>query len=157
MYINNPEAVRELIRRLLWSMNDESGSAGWSAPEAIGEIIYHHPKAFGEFVPVVVNASGEDIFHRGILWTLGRIGQADPLLVIGYIPLLTNFLANPRPEVRGYAAWALGEIGVKAALPTVQGLIDDKEKLEVYQNRELFIKSVDELAKEAIAKIKSKC
>ena len=34
-----PEKVRQLLRRLFWMMNDESGNVGWRAPEAIGEIL----------------------------------------------------------------------------------------------------------------------
>ena len=44
----DPEAVRIILRNLLWSINDESGGIGWSAPECIGEIIYRRPELFPE-------------------------------------------------------------------------------------------------------------
>ncbi|HMK48467.1 MAG TPA: hypothetical protein VK435_00305, partial [Thermodesulfovibrionales bacterium] len=33
------EKVRQYIRTLFWSMNDESGGIGWSSPQAVAEII----------------------------------------------------------------------------------------------------------------------
>lgn len=38
-----PDRVRNQLRRLVWLLNDESGSIGWRAPEAIGEILYRCP------------------------------------------------------------------------------------------------------------------
>ncbi|SHF52858.1 HEAT-like repeat-containing protein [Desulforamulus putei DSM 12395] len=151
----DPEAVREIIRRLLWSMNDESGTAGWSAPEAIGEIIYRNPELFKDFVPIVINASEEEIFHRGIAWALGRIGQKRPDLVQESIPLLLEFLHHPRAEVRGYAARSLGQIGPAAgqALPGLEQLLDDRTEVEVYEGNQVVTLQVHQLAREAISKI----
>ncbi|MBW2196206.1 MAG: HEAT repeat domain-containing protein, partial [Deltaproteobacteria bacterium] len=36
------ESARVIMRRLMWSLNDESGGIGWGAPEAMGEIIASH-------------------------------------------------------------------------------------------------------------------
>ena len=33
------EQVRNLIRRLMWHMNEDSGNIGWGIPEAFGEIL----------------------------------------------------------------------------------------------------------------------
>lgn len=154
----DPEAVREIIRRLLWSMNDESGSASWSAPEAIGEIIYGNPDLFKDYVAIVVNASEEEIFHRGIAWSLGRIGRQRPDLVQEFLPLLVEFLRHPRAEVRGYAARALGQIGSPAgeALSKLKELVEDRTVVEVYEGNKIVSYQVNELAKEAIAKINGK-
>src|SRR5690554_2948625 len=51
---SDPESVRVIIRTLLWTINDESGGIGWSAPEAIAEIVYHLPETFGEFASIVL-------------------------------------------------------------------------------------------------------
>lgn len=149
----DPDAVRELIRRLLWSMNDESGTASWSAPEAVGEIIFRSPERFKEFISIVVYASEEEIFHRGIAWVLGRVGQVRPELVQEFIPLLIKFLNNPRPEVRAYSAWSLGQIGVKEALPKLKELVDEQSLIEVYEEGKVHNKSVHQLVEEAISNI----
>jgi len=36
------ESARVIMRRLMWSLNDESGDIGWGAPEAMAEIIACH-------------------------------------------------------------------------------------------------------------------
>lgn len=155
MQQQNPEAVREVIRRLLWSMNDESGTTGWSAPEAIGEIIRRNPEEYKEFISIVVNASEEEIFHRGIAWTLGRIGSLRADLVQEFIPLLKDFLSHSRPEVRGYAARSLGQIGItaKEVLPALQGLLKDGQEIEVYQESEIANVKLGALAQVAIQRI----
>ncbi|AQS60204.1 DVU0298 family protein [Desulforamulus ferrireducens] len=148
------EDVREILRRLLWSMNDESGSASWSAPEAIGEIIARNPEVFKEYVSIVVHASEEEIFHRGIAWALGRIGEVRPDLVQPFMPLLREFLVHRRPEVRGYAAQALGRIGKPAAesLAELEPLRSEFVDIEVYEEQ-ITAKTVGLLAQEAIDKI----
>ncbi|GAB6158489.1 hypothetical protein JCM39194_16890 [Desulfotomaculum varum] len=153
--LKEPESVREIIRRLLWSMNDESGNSNWSAPEAIGEIIYRRPDLFGEFVPIVVNAAAEEIFHRGIAWALGRVGRRRPDLVQEFIPLLINLLTHPKAEVRGYAARSLGQLGLAArpALAELHRLLDDRSEVEVYEDSGLAMRQVADLAGAAIAEI----
>ncbi|MFZ1983368.1 MAG: DVU0298 family protein, partial [Desulfatitalea sp.] len=38
------EVARVVMRRLMWSLNDESGGIGWGAPEAMGEIMACHQR-----------------------------------------------------------------------------------------------------------------
>ena len=33
------ESARNIIRRLMWNLNDESGGIGWGSPEAMAEIL----------------------------------------------------------------------------------------------------------------------
>jgi len=153
LVVTETEAVKELIRRLLWSMNDESGTTSWSAPEAIGEIIFRNPEQFQEFVSIVVNASEEEIFHRGVAWALGRIGQVRPDMVKEFIPLLIQFLRHRKPEVRGYAAWALGQMGAQGVQEKLAGLLNDHAEVEVYEEGVLAYKTVRDLSQEAMNKI----
>ena len=36
------ESARIIMRRLMWTLNDESGGIGWGVPEAMAEIIINH-------------------------------------------------------------------------------------------------------------------
>ena len=47
-------------RRLIWSLNDESGGIGWGAPEAMGEILARSEKLSCEFYCILLAYIRED-------------------------------------------------------------------------------------------------
>jgi hypothetical protein len=63
------DALRETCRKLVWSLSDESGGIGWSAPEILGEIASADPKRFKDFIPLVASVYEieEDVFRGGAL------------------------------------------------------------------------------------------
>ena len=62
------EAYRNLLRRFLWAMNDESGNVPWSSPEAMASIIANQPYLLGEYTPMLItNALDNPMCHRGML------------------------------------------------------------------------------------------
>lgn len=69
-----PERAREVLRRLFWAMNEESGSVCWGAPEAAGEILRHRPELCEDFVPLLVSLLPDPALRRGVLWALARLG-----------------------------------------------------------------------------------
>jgi hypothetical protein len=78
------EPLRRLIRQLLWSMNDESGSIGWYAPEAIGEILYNLPSLQGEYLPLLVSNLETEPFGGGICRAMARISGRFPETIRSY-------------------------------------------------------------------------
>lgn len=72
--------VTDLLRRLIWALSDESGTAPFGVPEAIGEILAARPELQGDFLPILCSLlTDEDILQtgsieRGALWALGRVG-----------------------------------------------------------------------------------
>ncbi len=109
----NPDRAREIIRMLFWSLNDESGGSGWASPEAIGEIIRNCPGLFEEFVSILVSLKEDPSLIRGIVWSLGRIGERRPLLVKEYTGLLMEKLESEDIQLRGLALWALSKTNTK--------------------------------------------
>lgn len=78
------EQGRIVMRRLMWSLNDESGGIGWGAPECMGEIMALHLKLAREFHPIlfsylVEREDGADNFleylplRKGAFWGLSRL------------------------------------------------------------------------------------
>jgi hypothetical protein len=53
---SEPEILRDRVRKLLWSLNDESGGIGWSAPELLGEIVSADPDRFADIIPLIAEA-----------------------------------------------------------------------------------------------------
>lgn len=142
----DPEAVRVILRKLLWTINDESGGIGWSAPECIGEIIYRRPDMFAEFASIVLARVDEPMLRRGVLWAAGRIALARPALVREDLPLLTGFVYDADPVVRGYTLRLLDIMGEKIDLQRKIRLLEDRSPVPVYENGLLKETTVAELA-----------
>ena len=104
------EVYRNLLRRFLWAMNDESGNVPWSSPEAMGSIIANQPYLLGEFTPMLItNALDNPMCYRGMLWAVGRIGRVRQSLILPFVKELLPFLSSDDPDLRGYAVWALAK------------------------------------------------
>ncbi|MGC7847408.1 DVU0298 family protein [Desulforudis sp. 1088] len=146
----DPEAVREIIRRLFWMLNHESGNMAWSVPEAVGDIIARCPDLYGDFAAnLVYNHLDDEPLRRGVLWAIGRVGEQHPELVAYAIPEVEPLLEDPDPEIRGYAAWALGKL--KVAGPSLAGLLPDASKVEIWEDGELRSFTISQLAERALA------
>lgn len=114
--ISDPEFVRGHLRRLFWMVSDESGSIGWRAPEAIGEIICAAPDLFAGFIPPLVSllemeAKDAIRFQAGTLWAIGRVAQVAPGQVTAALPQVLVCLNDPQPQVRVAALWCLTQMG----------------------------------------------
>ena len=46
---NDMEQARNIMRRLMWNLNSESGGIGWGAAEAMGEIMANSEKLANEY------------------------------------------------------------------------------------------------------------
>ena len=102
------EPVRELVRRTLWLMNDESGGLLWHGPQVVAAVLANVPALCGEFGAVLGSFLEEDPFRAGTRWALWRLAPACPRPVASRSPELEASLADPDPAVRGHAALALG-------------------------------------------------
>lgn len=148
------EAYRNLLRRFLWAMNDESGNVPWSSPEAMASIIANQPYLLGEFTPMLItNALDNPMCHRGMLWAVGTIGRVRNTLVLPFIEEIVPFVTSEDVDLRGYAVWALGEVGYGEILPELKKLLNDKSKITIYLGGQLKTVSIASLAEEAIGKL----
>lgn len=150
----DPEAARQVMRRLMWSLTDESGGIGWGAPEAMAEIMAHHRGLATEFAHVLVSYVAEEatrldnhLLLRGVLWGFGRLAPARPDLLEGCPALLEPFLRSGDPALRGLAAWALARMG---ALTPEQArpLRDDEAEFSLYLDDGLATRRVRDVALE---------
>ena len=94
--------LRETCRKLIWSLSDESGGIGWSAPEILGEIVSADPKRFKDFIPLIASVYEieEDVFRGGVLFALGRIAEHAPELAAPYQKIIISSLADTDPIVK---------------------------------------------------------
>jgi len=148
----NLTAVRNQVRRQLWAMTEESGNQAWHAPEAIGEILYHVEDLAPEFAPVLSQHQEEPIFRPGTLWAIGRLASRYPRLVREDADIVLHHLTDEEPRVRGYAAWALGQLRHAPAVGGLQVATADEAALDRYDfdSGELVHTTVGALAGQAL-------
>ena len=101
------EVAREAIRRLFWSMNDESGNLIRRAPEAIAEILFHLPVLVREYSSMLSSFLEEEPFEKGTRWALGRIGIFRPVFPEETAITLFRSLADKDSCLRGSSLMAL--------------------------------------------------
>ncbi len=148
-----PRAVTDLLRRLLSSAAD-SAATSWGFLEAAGEIISVRPDLFSDFIPPLFSFLKDPTSRMGALWAIGTIGRRDPKILRG-LPFfgLFDLLNSPEPTVRGYAAWALGQMRAKEALASLKGLKQDQAPVRIYADGVLKEETVGELASQAIDRL----
>ena len=143
------ESSRVVMRRLMWTLNDESGGIGWGAPEAIGEITASHAGLAREFACILVSYIRTDcnflehpVLQRGVLWGLGRLAHARPETVMDADPFVTPFLQSPDAFHRGHAIWLQRALGMPLADDVRDNLSRDQERFEFYFDGDLSMVTV---------------
>ncbi len=163
------EFLRETCRKLLWSLTDESGGIGWSAPEMLGEIVSADPARFKDFIPLIASAYDveEDVFRAGVLYALARVAETAPKLAAPYQKIVIMSLADRDPlvKVRGIGLvrllwpWANSngiwsrEYGERINL-SLDKLISDKGEAWVYQGNNFISMQIGDEAKDMLKIIK---
>ncbi len=147
----DPEFVRGILRRLMWMMNDESGSIGWRATPAMGAIIAQRPQLFSEFITIVVTMFDveEKHFYPGILWAIGHIAEHDAARVQYALPTVLNYLRDASPPTRGLAAWCIGRLGDAKIIAVLETLKDDSARVQIFLDDRMQELSVGDLARDA--------
>lgn len=148
------EKVREYIRNLFWSITDESGGIGWSAPQTIAEIIVNIPELIDPYGSMVIAHTLEELpLVKGGLWAVGRMGRLAAGAVSFFQEMILEIFRNGDAETLGLAAWAMGEVGFEPALPFLEKLAGFKEPVRIYIKTRFHEKPLGQWAREAIIKI----
>jgi hypothetical protein len=90
----------DLIRRLMWSLNDESATNGVYAVPALGEIGHRAPDMLAPFVPGMVSLARDDGLRLELLSALLRVAEAAPHLVAAHLDELEPFIDATHGEER---------------------------------------------------------
>ena len=82
------ESARIVMRRLMLSLNDESGGIGWNSPETMGEIMARSNKLADEYHKILISytfGGGNELDFEGlqksVIEGLKRLSQVHPELV----------------------------------------------------------------------------
>lgn len=143
----DPQRVRNIIQRLIWSVSDESGGIGWGAPEMLGEIVVNCPDLTADIPPIILSLKEDAIFLRGVLWAIGRLAAATMGWSDGAERIVRESLDHPDPAVRGLGLWAASKQRIEGIEDRVAGMLNDNARFKIYEDHELKEITVGEMAK----------
>jgi len=94
------ESGVEIIRRLMWALNDESATNGVHALPALGEIGRRAPGLLAPYVPALVSMSRDRGVRLALLEALTAVAEADPRLTADHLAQLETTIDRSRPDER---------------------------------------------------------
>jgi len=148
---SHPQQVHKLINRLLYLLNEDSGSNGWGAAAALGEIGRHRVALVKEIIPMFIGFLEEPFSQEPMLWGVGRLAEVHPELLGEVLPEIVSFLTSPQPQLRALAAWGLGKARYRPAAGAIQALTEDDHPAQLYDCGHLLDTTVGQAAREALA------
>jgi hypothetical protein len=164
------ESARTIMRRLIWSLNDESGGIGWGAPEAMGEVMAENETLAREYYRILVsyidengNPLGNDALERGVMWGINRLARKRPELLREWTAPVMAQLMSPDPVKRGLAVLTLlsltGYSSVRSELnrheALFKSLLQDQSDIRIFKDGSFEEYSISRLASELLEKIAS--
>jgi hypothetical protein len=163
------EEARIVMRRFLWSLNDESGGIGWGAPESMAEVMCRHAGLAEEYVHMLISYMREDgsevcqdgnyiehpLLQRGLLWGVARLSGCRPRLLIdrGAGADIPPYLHAEDAATRGLAALAVGNLYLTATEAVLRGLVADMAPLTLYREGFFQPTTVGALAQSALERM----
>jgi len=155
------ESARVVMRRLMWSLNDESGGIGWGSPEAMGDIMARHERLAAEFCAILVSYADEGgnylehpLLQRGVLWGLGRLAHANASRVMRAAQLLPPYLRSSDALKRGLALWAAGALPCPAGESLIRRLAADTATVPIWIGDRLVDCRLQRLAESALKRLR---
>ena len=143
------EVYRNVIRRAVWAMADESGNVPWAAPEMMAVVIKACPAQYREFVKIMVhNGLDSPMCHHGVLWAVGYLGAEYLTELEPFIPKLMKFLDSSDNELRGLAVWALKRLHYVPAFDRINKMTDDDAITWIYEDGILQQKTISQILTE---------
>ena len=155
----NIELVRDLMRQLMWNLNEESGGMGWGSVEAMAEIASNNKKIFNEFFKIIISYSDpkslsfldHEALHPGAAWAVGRILKEDP--EVGHYSkyVVKVLLDHKNPQVKGCGLWAASHIPDLSGIENlIKNLLENTETFTLYKDNTLETLSLSEMASKSL-------
>jgi len=139
------EDARIMMRRLMWTLNDESGGIGWGSPEAMGETMARSAVLTKEYAAIFasyLNPDGNylehEILQRGVLWGASRLARSRGTAAAMTAPFLGAFMESNDPVHRGLAARCALALAPFAVVPIPQHILEDETIIRLYTGETLL-------------------
>ncbi|SDP02778.1 DVU0298 family protein [Desulforhopalus singaporensis] len=160
------EQARVVMRRFLWSLNDESGGIGWGCTEAMAEIMCCHKGIMEEYVHMLISymrEDGDELFQDGnylelpmlqcgLLWGIARLCSSyrQQMVDRGVERDLANYLDSRDHTVSGLALLALVRLGAKLGPGRLKKFLCSPVELSVYDDGTFTTVTVSGLARQLL-------
>jgi len=160
----DPEEARNVMRRFLWSLNDESGGIGWGCPEAMSEIMCHSTVLRDEYLHMLISYMRQDgnelhqdgnylelpMLQRGLLWGVARLCQLHGEEMAGkqIVDDVAAYLDSTDLHVVALAIWTLGLLGCSKKIKITSKLNNCTESVILYRNLRFENVSIKKLLEE---------
>lgn len=120
------EEARNVVRRLMWHMNEESGNIGWGIPEAFAAVLCRHSGLADTFAPILIsyitqtgkqdNYCDHAILRRSCFAAVGLLLESRPDFAALARPALQSGLHDPDEPCRELAGALLRKVGLFESL-----------------------------------------
>jgi hypothetical protein len=166
MFAADPEKTRNVMRRFLWHMNEESANVPWGIAEVMGEVMACVPTLADEYYKKLASYIQEEIpghesnflqyagMREGVFWGLMRLAQARPELVEPYIPdLMKAFEREESCATVAYVALTMADLQHGEAKEALQSNAEEPDEFELYRDEKLETAVLGDVVKSALAKL----
>lgn len=160
-----PEQGRNIIRRFMWHMNEESGNIGWGIPESFAECLAQNALLAKEYHRILLsyimdtkqedNFCDNNILRRSCFWAVGRLAQEQPEHCVGARSWLVKGLDDEDVPCRGMAAWALTQLPQNLMdAPALRRLAESgrTEPCTLFDGNTVYEMTVSDLARAALVR-----
>lgn len=157
------EEARIIMRRFLWSLNDESGGIGWGAPEAMAEVMYQHSGLAREYIHMLASYTKDDgdelhqdgnflelpALQKGVLWGVARLAEKYPELLASTLEPadMQFYLSAEDPEIRGLAALICSRLESWEQPEFLATLGNDTATFTIYEDGAMNQRRINECVK----------
>ena len=146
------------MRRLMWSLNDESGGIGWGAPEAMSEIMAQSNAVAEEYNSILISYLDEkgnfleyEPLQKGLIWGVSRLAMTRPDLMKPASMHLHKYLSSNDASIRGLSALSIGLLKATHEKDYLRELLHDHAEFQTFLNNELRKSKVSDFAVQAIS------
>ena len=159
------ERARNVVRRYMWHLSEESGNIGWGIPEAFAETIIQSEKLAHEFRRILItyvidlgredNYCDNDILRRSCYWACGRVAEAQTALCLDWRGWLAKGLDDQDTICRGMAAFALGKLPLDLMdVPKLKSIAEAnlQDTCILFDGEKIYEQTVSELARLAFTR-----
>lgn len=149
------ENARNLMRRLMWNLNDESGGIGWGSAEAMGEITGRSPALAEEYASILfsfldpkANYIDNPLLQQGVLWGIGTCVSAFPDKLTPHLAGLIGLFLDADDEIKkAYAVRALAGAAPPGPGSLPDHILADTKKIQLYTGWHFALTRICDLAR----------